>query len=187
MRSHLCACLALAALLMLALSSCQLPQALTPPPAPVVSAKGISVPVKVDRAVDGSTLVIITISINGQGAYPFALDTGASVSLIDHTIADRLKLPHDGQSEQVSGVGGTQLVQPVKVRQWSAGQIRLPTTTLASASVPNIQKDTGIVGLLGSDVLSRFGAFTLDYSRSTFTVYTQVADAPRQMAAAPLA
>lgn len=162
---------------LLSLSGCALSIVQTRPVVNVAG-KGISAPLQVQHDASGSTVVLIQVTIDGQGPYPFAVDTGASVSLIDSGLARQLGLPKNGSTTQISGVGGTQQVVPVQLRQWNAGDIRLPSATVASAELPTAQRAVGIRGLLGSDVLSQFGAFLLDYSNQKLTVYTQVSDVP---------
>ena len=38
-------------------------------------------------------LLIVPVRIDGTGPYPFLLDTGATRSLVDEALADRLRLP----------------------------------------------------------------------------------------------
>ncbi len=172
--------LGLAMLLLVALSfsACRISLVQQAQPQVSVSSKGISAPLKITRDLSGATLVLIDVTIDGQGPYPFALDTGASVSLIDSDLSRVLGLPRDGSASQVSGVGGTQQVVPVRVHTWNAGSIRLPAATLASAQVPEAQRSSGMRGLLGSDVLSQFGSFLLDYSNARLTIFQQIASLP---------
>jgi len=142
----------------------------------------ITAPIKVQKDLRGSTIVIASVMIQGHGPYALAVDTGASVSIVDRTVATQAGLKTVGSPEPVAGVGGSQDATPVEVTQWSVGQIRLPPmqqpSPIASLDLPEAQKTNGIVGLLGSDVLSRFGRIAVDYSNSTLIVYTQVVPSP---------
>ncbi len=177
--------LVLSAALLLLLSSCvvtiggPVPSATTGP--------GISAPVQVVQDQSGSTLVLASVKIHGQGPFIFAVDTGASTSLISSSLAERLNLPQAGGPEPISGIGGVTQAIPVRVSDWNTGQIRLPTVTIASAAIPHERGAQNFQGLLGSDVWSKFGKFTLDYSNSTLTVYRQVALAPADQRLALLA
>ena len=136
---------------------------------------GISVPVRVIQNPGGGTSLLINLTINGKGPYTFVLDTGAESSLIDSTVARNAGLSVVGGPEPISGVGGVQQAIPVQINKWSVGKLRLPPTTIDSASFQDDRLGNGIVGLLGSDVLSQFGTVTISYSAGTLTVYKQVA------------
>jgi hypothetical protein len=142
----------------------------------------ITAPVKVQKDLRGSTIVIASVMIQGHGPYALAVDTGASVSIVDRTVATQAGLKKVGTPEPVAGVGGSQDATPVEVTEWSVGQIRLPPmlqpSPIATLDLPDAQKTNGIVGLLGSDVLSRFGRIAVDYSNDTLIVYTQVVPSP---------
>lgn len=143
---------------------------------PVVNGcdNGISAPVKVQRDLNGSTIVVASVMIEGQGPFALAIDTGASVSIVDRSVANQAGLPQVGIPEPVAGVGGSQNAVPVQVNNWSVGKIQLPSTRIATLSLPDAQKTNGIVGLLGSDVLSQFGVVQVDYSNSTLVVFAQI-------------
>lgn len=134
-------------------------------------AHGVTVPAEIRHGDQGSTLVVIEVLIHGKGPYPMALDTGASLTLIDRGLADKLGLAVAGSSEQITGVGGVQRVTPVKVSQWSVGQAQLPAMTITSAPLSQLKNSAGVDGLLGSDALNRYGAVTIDYTDSQVTFY----------------
>ena len=155
-----------------ALLGCQL--ALTPTadsPASVPSGT-YTTEVKIVHGGGNSTLVLVPVTIQGEGPYDFALDTGASVSLVDSSIANQLGLPEVGDSQQVSGVGGDQRVIPIKVASWSAGSIPLPQVTITKTRLQPFQGESKIQGLLGSDVLSLFGTVTINYHTAVLTLST---------------
>ncbi len=155
---------ALAALL-LALGGCSisLGQSSTTGPATVV-------PVKVLRGQDSTVLVLVPITIGGRGPYDFVLDTGASVSLIDQTLAARLGLPSSGATHPVSGIGGTVEVPFVAIKTWQMGRMALPAAQLGSGQLLGDRSGSNGRGLLGSDILSQFGTITVNYDSSTLTV-----------------
>ena len=68
---------------------------------------------------------VVQVSLNGTGPYPFILDTGAPVTLVDSTLARNLGLPVVGQMELGSPLGaGTSFV----------GQVRLNAVEIAGLS-----------------------------------------------------
>jgi len=164
------------ALVCLTLASCS-----TTLPFPVTLANtpvhGVTVPAEIRHGDQGSTLVIVQVLIEGKGPYPMALDTGASLTLIDRDLADRLGLVVAGPSEQITGVGGVQQVTPVKIANWSLGKAQLPAMTITSAPLLDLKNTAQVDGLLGSDVLNRVGAVTIDYANSQITLYPIAAGA----------
>jgi predicted aspartyl protease len=110
-----------------------------------------------------ATLVLVPVCLSGQGPYPFVLDTGATQSLVDRTLADQLQLASTGTTTPATGVGCTRAAAHVQVPSWSVGEVPLRAQTLTSLPVAGAPGGPGIAGLLGSDVWSRFGRFQLDY------------------------
>lgn len=135
--------------------------------------KGTTASAQIQHGDNGAILVIVQLTIKGHGPYPFALDTGASISLIDRALARQLGLAVTGPPEDIAGIGGSERVIPVQAQDWSLGAIKLPTATISSGPISTLSGSTGIEGLLGSDVLSHFGAVTIDYDAGTVTVYQQ--------------
>jgi hypothetical protein len=128
------------------------------------------IPVTVLRGQDRTVLVLVPVTISGHGPYDFVLDTGASVSLIDETLAARLGLAVTGANHPVSGIGGTVQVPFVSISHWQMGRLALPTAQLGSGSLPGDQHASPARGLMGSDILSQFGTITINYDDSTLTV-----------------
>jgi predicted aspartyl protease len=110
-----------------------------------------------------ATLVLVPVCLSGHGPYPFVLDTGATQSLVDRTLADQLQLAFTGTSTPATGVGCTVAAAHVQVPSWSVGEVSLHAQTLTSLPMAKAPDGPGIAGLLGSDVWSRFGQFQLDY------------------------
>ena len=126
------------------------------------SARPQTIPAHVVHAAT-ATLVLIPVCLSGQGPYPFVLDTGAAHSVVDRALVDRLHLFVTGQTASATGAACTTVAGQVQVANWSVGQMPLRAQTLTSLSLAGISGGSGIAGLLGSDVWSRFGQFQLDY------------------------
>jgi hypothetical protein len=116
-------------------------------------------------------LALVPVMIDGHGPYTFALDTGASRSLVDSQVAKELGVKQVGSAGKIGGVTGTKQALLVKIKAWRTGTIKLPRTTVVMSNLPFGNASGGIQGLLGSDVLSRFDVITIDYSREQLRLH----------------
>ena len=116
-------------------------------------------------------LAVVPVTIDGKGPYSFAIDTGASQSLVDSAVARQLDAPRTGSKQRIAGVTSVASAPSIKVRSWRVGAVKLPATTIVEADLPfgNVQ------GLLGSDMLSRFDVVTIDYDRSRLVLHRRIA------------
>lgn len=136
----------------------------------VTTGTGETTPVKILRGGGGTAMVLVPVTIDGHGPYDFALDTGAGITLIDTQLADNLQLPVSGARAQVAGVGGTQDITPVHIDAWNAGKITLPSADIGKTGLASFKSGSGVRGLLGSDILSRFGRITINYQTGELSV-----------------
>ena len=166
------------------LSACSVPAVQVEQASPT---NGITANVQVDSDQSGGVSVLAPVMIDGQGPYTFVVDTGASVSLINRSTANRLGLAVAGPAQQVEGIGGTQVVVPVQISTWSLGKINLPPTHVDKSSFSGLELGGGAVGLLGSDIWNDFGEVTIDYTDQTLTVYKQLNTSSIGTSAHPLA
>jgi len=120
--------------------------------------------------VAGQVTEMINVCIDGQGPFPFIIDTGAGESVIDAHLAKRLHLTRQGATSAIEGVGCEAEATPVKLASWSAAGAVLAPQTLTAATLPDFGTKGQPVGLLGSDVLSRFGAVRIDFVHQTLTL-----------------
>jgi hypothetical protein len=107
------------------------------------------------------TWFVVGVCIDGRGLFPFVVDTGTSTTVVDAHVATLLRLPVMG-SRNASGVGCQRSVSLSAPWAFSLGGIALEPQvvdvgTLSSPAVPDLD------GLIGSDVLSRFGAVRFDF------------------------
>lgn len=137
--------------------------------------QGVTVPVKVVKGPSGATEVLLPVTINGQGPFTFLLDTGASTSVIDTPVAQRLGLPQTGSPTPVSGISAQSTEIPVQVKSWQIGKINLPSMSVGSLALFGSQRGQGLQGLIGSDIWSMFGHITINYSGQTLSVPKQIA------------
>jgi predicted aspartyl protease len=113
--------------------------------------------------VAGQVAEAVNVCIGDQGPFPFVLDTGAGQSTIDAGLAHRLHLASSGASTEFAGVGCTGTARPVSVGDWSLDGVALSPQQLTAATLPQMGGKGEAVGLLGSDVLSRFGGIRIDF------------------------
>ncbi len=110
---------------------------------------------------NGAAIVVAPLVIHGR-TYQFVVDTGATVTVIDQTYATQLGLTKTKAAPiPVTGVTGSGTAYLATINDWQIGKAKIPTSTI---TVSTINLGPGLVGLLGSDVLSTFGKITIDYS-----------------------
>ena len=114
--------------------------------------------------VAGQVAETLNVCIGGQGPYPFVLDSGAGQTTIDAGLASRLHLASAGPASLFAGVGCTGSARPVAVGSWSLDGVGLAPQQLTAATLPQIGGKGEPVGLVGSDVLARFGAVRVDFA-----------------------
>jgi len=161
--------LALLAVALVAAAGCRR-GAVEQPGAPPSEAGGQTVSLLVLQGPGGSTLALVPVFIGGQGPFAFALDTGASHSVIDKDLAEQLDLPATGPAVEMTGVVTTTEAHQVRVGTWRVGDVELPGRTLVALTLSEPDRRVKLRGLLGSDVLSRFGAVTVDYDNRRLTL-----------------
>lgn len=128
-------------------------------------------PYKTDSSPEGYFAIAYVCVGDSKNPLPFKIDTGASNTLFTPAAAKEAGLK---TTEGDFSAGANCLIETrnAKLSGWSLAGMPLPETTVHVAKSPEVEVG-GItpVGLLGSDVLSRFGAFRVDYegSRAVFT------------------
>lgn len=139
----------------------------TPAGEPTVEApqegQDLEVPLEVVEGPGGAILAFVPVEVDGQGPYGFALDTGASTSVLDRSIAEELGLEQVGEAQGVTGVTGATEAAMVQIESWQMGEVDLGARPALVLDLGTDGAGPGIEGLLGSDVLSEFGAITVDY------------------------
>lgn len=113
-------------------------------------------------SVSRSGMVLAPVVIDGQGPFPFLLDTGSSHSVVAGELAERLALPAVAQA-RVLTPAGTQLALVVRVERLAIGDasvLGLTPSVVSIAGLRQIEKD--VLGVIGQDFLATFN-YTLDY------------------------
>ena len=116
-------------------------------------------------------LAVVPVTIDGHGPYTFAIDTGASQSLVDTSVAKELQVKPTGVKHPVAGITNVTTVRTIAVKRWRVGSVALPATTIVEANLPFGNADGGVQGLLGSDMLSQFDVVTIDYAHKLLKLH----------------
>ncbi len=114
--------------------------------------------------VAGQTAEAVNVCLGGHGPFPFVLDSGAGQSTIDAHLAKRLHLASAGEPNVFAGVGCTGTARPVDSGAWSVEGLALEPQQMTAATLPQMGGRGEPMGLLGSDVLARFGAVRIDFA-----------------------
>jgi len=123
---------------------------------------------EIDIRIDETAGVIVPVTIDGSGPFPFLLDTGSTHSVISGSLAERLAMRFVAKTSVLTSTG----------REWRP-VVELNQTTIARARserllasvAPSAQLDSiarGIEGIIGQDFLFAFN-YTLDYRRKRLT------------------
>jgi predicted aspartyl protease len=135
--------------------------------APCATSSRSGSPVTITLRADIQNSLIAPVCIDGQGPFHLLVDTGASATALTTSVTARLHLPNAGAPQQFFGVGRPLDGQPVTVKGWSLGSLQLAPQVVYSLK---LGLPSRVDGLLGSDVLSRFGAIRLDYDQAQLIV-----------------
>jgi predicted aspartyl protease len=112
--------------------------------------------------------VIVQVKVNGQGPYPFLLDTGSTITILDKSIAK--DLPGKGQV-QLTGIGERAVVDSrianISVGTFSDAELPVLVYDLKKTEA---SEDVKTLGILGNDVLMDAGGFSLDYKTGCIEV-----------------
>jgi hypothetical protein len=112
-------------------------------------------------------VVVANVCIEGTGPFSFLIDSGSDMSVVDTQLSRRFHLSQVGAPEQAAGIGCSTTVVAERVPNWSVGGLTLSPQVVLSTSLPNLGASLPLAGVIGSDVLSRFGAVRIDYRART--------------------
>ncbi|WP_299488875.1 retropepsin-like aspartic protease [Acaryochloris sp. IP29b_bin.137] len=97
----------------------------------------------------------VQVMINGQGPFTFALDTGATQTIVSPKLADQLALSRSAKPVQLQGLLGMEAAQPTQLNSIQIGQhqtTELNALILASPLIERMQVD----GLIGQNFLNQY-------------------------------
>lgn len=121
--------------------------------------------IEVARA-KGEVLAVVAVEVQGEKV-GFIVDTGAARSAVSEKFAKQFGLKKVGKPVKIAAAGCIGTAQNVQIDNWKIDGHTLPGLTIASS---NLQvANAKLVGLLGSDVWSKFGSLEIDYANETLT------------------
>ena len=124
-------------------------------------------------------LVVVDGQIGNLNGLKFILDTGATHSLIDRKVADRLRLQrHAGKVMNFDKYIPVEWsdIQDIRVGPMRVQAVRVMVVKLAEYSKLAENAD----GIIGLDLLSRSKKFIIDYDRSTVSLQLTEAGTPER-------
>lgn len=155
----------LSAVLAVVLAACQFSGEPTRVDAPADSASGT---VSFDLAGPGGAALVVPVHINGEGPHEFVLDTGATLTCVNESLADSLNLPESsGKIGVGAGVGGSGRMRLVSVDSLRLGETKAFDLTACALNLSELQTaGIRVDGLLGLNFLKSF-RMTLDFGANT--------------------
>jgi predicted aspartyl protease len=112
------------------------------------------------------------VTINGQPAGDFLIDTGAAATTIKSSLAERLKLPGGDKAQRIRAVGGGQTASFRKTTTLNIGEAKFDDLQLVVIDLAPWEKQVGarFDGVLGCDIWREM-MFCIDPRQSKLTFY----------------
>jgi hypothetical protein len=111
-----------------------------------------------------TALVVVQVHVNGRGPYHFVVDTGATTTTLDDTLATQLGIRATSGMEIVTSAG-TYRAPLGTLDELSIGTTRVRSLNVLWTSLHELrQDDARVLGIVGQDILRRFTT-TIDYAR----------------------
>lgn len=111
-----------------------------------------------------TALVLAPVHLNGRGPYYFLIDTGATTTTLDDSLATQLGIRATGGMEIVTSAG-TFRAPLGTLDELSVGSVRRSTLPVIWMPLHELRKDDArIAGILGQDLLGR-QTLIIDYTR----------------------
>jgi hypothetical protein len=138
--------------------------------APVTSTSAQAIPfAKVSTG--AGPLVMVAVCLDGHGPYPFAVATGMGGSVISPTLKHELGVASAASGTiAVRGPTCVSTAPTVAISKLTLGGVALQPQDMLVGTVPDDGASLAPLGLIGSDVLARFGAVRFDYAKKVMTV-----------------
>jgi predicted aspartyl protease len=131
---------------------------------PVSADPALPAPMTVKAAEDEAARMTVPVMLNGQGPFPFVVDTGSNRTVISDTLALQLGLPA-GEILQVSSATGVDPTPSAHIARLSVGR-REVSDLLAPVL---IRSNLGAVGMLGIDAVAD-QTIIMNFKRGTMSI-----------------
>ena len=114
----------------------------------------------------GGAALVVPVHVNGRGPFDLILDTGATLTCVDSSLARELELPERRAVLGMAvGVGGSGRVRLHQVDSLRIGAAVARSLTVCALDLTELRRlGGGVRGLLGLNVLRNFRV-TLDFGR----------------------
>jgi predicted aspartyl protease len=124
----------------------------------IVDAPENLAPIRFRRSLN---LIFTSVKINGKGPYEFAIDTGATQTVVSEKLAAEAGLTPI-TSTMVYGIGGAGKVETklYKMKEFAVGDVKVKNTSVGTFNDPLISQLAD--GILGTSIFSDF-VITVDY------------------------
>ncbi|WP_405208173.1 aspartyl protease family protein [Aquimarina sp. LLG6339-5] len=119
-------------------------------------------------------LVFIKVRVNEQEEYlDFVFDTGASIGVLDNTVADRLNIKSN-YSQNAQGANGSQTYNIATNQTVKIGTVVFDNSNLVLVDLQKLSQRSGrkIHGIIGYDVLRKYPT-RFDFQKKTITLYNE--------------
>ncbi len=117
----------------------------------------------------------VAVCIDGEGPFRFVVSTGTAGSTVTPSLARSLHL-NKAPGVPVRGVTCVTSAPRAKVRTWSMSGVRLDPQDVLIARFSGAGNN--VKGVIGSDVLARFGAIRIDYKHRRLVLLGREGAAP---------
>ncbi|MEX2272230.1 MAG: retropepsin-like aspartic protease [Vicinamibacterales bacterium] len=119
----------------------------------------------------GGAAIVVPVSLNGKGPYDFVLDTGATLTCLDESLAEELSLARvPGVIGRGATLGSSGPVGLRRLDSISIGEARSTDVTVCTLDLANIRAmGLEVRGLLGLNVLKAY-TVTLDFKRNVLSL-----------------
>jgi hypothetical protein len=155
----------------------------TPAPSPLVQEMMRTVschaPATVDRrsisiqvvTASSAKFAFAGVCLGSSGPFPFMIDTGTTRTVIATATARSIGLEGAGTGPNFEPLGcAPTRPQTAHVTSWSLGGIELRPQVVLTMPIATFIPGIQLAGIIGADVLARFGAIRLDYSSQVLAV-----------------
>jgi len=115
------------------------------------------------------TLVVVSLTANGQGPFDFVLDTGADTTIVDPSLANTLSLVSTGSLQQTT-LASTQTLTRSSIRSMAIGGGRVENVPVLVEDLGGLRNMDGrIEGIAGQNFLAHFN-YLLDYRKHSVRI-----------------